>query len=30
MMTHAFRSEFFDFAARLKVMVHEMIRNDDF
>ena len=30
MMTHAFRSDFFDVAARLKVMLHETIRNDDF
>ena len=28
MMTHAFRSDFFAVAARLKVMVHETIRND--
>ena len=30
MMTHAFRSDFFDVAARLKVILHETIRNDDF
>ena len=30
MMTHAFRSDFFDVAAPLKVMLHETIRNDDF
>ena len=30
MMTHAFRSDFFAVAARLKVMLHGTIRNDDF
>ena len=30
MMTHAFRQDFFAVAARLKVMLHETICNDDF
>ena len=31
MMMHAFRSpDFFAVAVRLKIMLHETIRNDDF